>query len=571
MKLTDWNITKKDYIYLIIILLFSLITIFYRLKFHMSGGIFSPDKALYLINALQYGGMDYYNIYNPGEITASPILSFLTSLLFRIGIVNQVAISLVSAFFAILGYIGLYLLLKRRFDSLLSFTGVIIFGSFSEILINLASGLTDLPSVSISIWILLISIIAIDKNYKYFIYLFPLLVIGFFTRYTVGLMIPVILIYYLMKRNFIDNLILLMSDYSLVKNKLNNYINSQEFRYILISIFLAGIMTILIIKFLILNFGGSLTFIEQSQNTFNGKQLEVKKTTDFLLDKLFYVKNFSKVLFNEERPFNLLFVCFTYAILIIGLLIKFISIFKKLKIKFIQKSNTICLLSLIVALICSFVGFEIFSNHMVSNIFLLISLLLFYYLFKEYSANKDNFAFFILYFGYFFINLIFISVYQIKVLRYALPLLPAFIFFLILALESILDYIKNKFNNNERDNEKGFSIVNIIPILIIVILAISTISLIEPMEIEGYPNSLVDACNYIKTNDPNYHSKTFSSNNHNYRLIKWNLDTNVDYVNEKAKMLDLSNTTYIIDLKSHNYKNYHEIYNNSDYHIYYHN
>ena len=93
-----FNLNKKDYLYLIIIFIFSMGLIYYRTKFHMSGGILYPDKALYLINALQYSGLDYYNIAHPEDIFYSPIISFLTSLLFRMGMVDQLSISLVSSF-----------------------------------------------------------------------------------------------------------------------------------------------------------------------------------------------------------------------------------------------------------------------------------------------------------------------------------------------------------------------------------------------------------------------------------------------------------------------------------------
>ena len=537
MEINEENfINKKDLKYLIILLLFSLMTIYFRTKYHMSGGIFYPDKALYLINALKYSGLDYYNITNCNDLFFSSIISFLTSILFRLGLVDQLAISLVSSFFALLGFFGLYFLLRIRFNSLLSLTGVVIYGSVSEFLFNLSSGLLDVPGISITIWILLLSIIAINKNSKYFILIFPLFIIGFFTRYTVGFILPIILFYYLLKRNIIENMLLLKNDRNLFKEKLTCYLKSNEFKFIIISIFLGLITAMLIMKYLIIDLGGSLFFIEQSHNTFNGHVFS-SKSTDFSEDKLFYIKNLSEFLFNDQRAFDTTLSCSLYFIIIIGLLIKFIEFIKNVNMNYLTeniriKTNLLLLIVFLISFIISCFGFKMYHNHMLTNISLLISFIALYYLINNLLINKTNqLDLFFLFSAYLLINLIFISLYPIKVLRYALPLLPPLIFFVILGLEGILNFIKNiKINNiNNKINEKYPQYVNAIPILIILIFMVSTFTFIEPMEIHGYPNRLVDATDFIKSHDPDYHNKTIATDSHSERIVKWYLGTNITY------------------------------------------
>ncbi|MGL6298742.1 MAG: glycosyltransferase family 39 protein, partial [Methanobacteriaceae archaeon] len=49
-----------------------------------------------------------------------------------------------------------------------------------------ANGTLDIPAIAISIWVMYFTVLATNKNSKYFIIAFPLFVIAFFTRYTAG-------------------------------------------------------------------------------------------------------------------------------------------------------------------------------------------------------------------------------------------------------------------------------------------------------------------------------------------------------------------------------------------------
>ena len=302
--------------------------------------------------------------------------------------------------------------------------------------------------------------------------------------------------------------------------------------------------------------------------------------TDYNPDKLFYIKNFSEFLFSENRALDRTFSYLLYSILSIGILIEIAYFIKKLDMKTLKekikiRSNKVVISLLIILIISSAIGFKVYLNHMIANTCIILSLLLINYLINQISSEKDKYAFTILIMGYFLIYLIFMSLYPIKVLRYALPILPPFIYFVILGLNAILDFINSLITKSKdkksNDSEKQAKYLKFIPIILIILFFVSTVTFIEPMEIKGDSNSLIDASDYIISHDPDYHSKTFASNNHNYRLVKWNLNENVSYIIGEHENPDSCNTSYIINWKKYkNLDNYYEIYSNDDYHIYQH-
>ena len=576
-----FNLNKKDYIFLLIVFIFSMGLIYFRTQYHMSGGIFYPDKALYLINALNYSGLDYYCIANPKDIFYSPIISFLTSLLFKMGIVDQLAISLVSSFFAIFGFLGLYLLLRVRFNSILSLTGVVIYGSTSELLINLSSGLLDIPSVSISILVLLFGIIAIDEDSKYFIITFLLVVIGFFTRYTVGFMLPLLILYYVMKRNLIENIDYIIQDKSLFNVKIKSYIKSSEFKYIVLSIILSVVLFAVICKYLILDYGGTLTFIHQTYTTVKNSNYGAGSGVDVVYDKLFYLRNFSSILFSENRALDRVFSFLIYGIIGFGAILKlnyFIKnhsqitgLIKEWKTKNFKK---VLKSSLIILIILTLISFKVFSSHILTNIFFLISIPIIYSLINKLNINKDEQALNLLFLSYFMINLIFISIFSTKTLRYALPLLPPLVYIILYCLEGILDNLniqKDSIGNLNEDkfNEKHYSAYKVgSVILLIMILMISTFSFIADDEISGQDNDLVNVTDFIANDDSNYHQKTFGSNNRDSRIIRWYLNVNVTSDND-YNFTNFTLPSYIISNKILSLDDYDEIYNKGEYHVYY--
>ena len=103
----DFNLNKKDYYYLIALTVFSFVLTCYYIIFNWNLGIYCSDVYIYLLNALYYTGI---NIRATGTIYLSPIICFLTSIFFRAGLVDRLAIYIVTGAFAIIGNIGLYYL-----------------------------------------------------------------------------------------------------------------------------------------------------------------------------------------------------------------------------------------------------------------------------------------------------------------------------------------------------------------------------------------------------------------------------------------------------------------------------
>lgn len=558
MFFQKFKLNSKDLIYLTLVSIFSSLIIYKLIEWYNYCGIFDPDKAIYLMDALKFAGMDYYNICPPENIYYSPVICYLTSIVFRLGLVDKLAIFIVTGIFGVICEIGIYILFRNKFNSLLSFTGVIIFGSLSVVLWNIGSGGIDIPSLAISVWIIIFTIIAVEKNPKFFIIVFPLLVLGFFTRYTVGFILPVITIYYAINRNIIDLIDCFISNRVKFKEKVSNYLKSDEFKYICISIFLAIILTTIICLF-ILNNGGSLSFLQMSTSTFNGAKAN-PKGVDYSLSRLFYLKKLPEILFQEDRFLDSTTAYSLLIILISGCLLKLINnlkIFKTNKINFKTKNFDVILKILLsINIIGIIFGFAIIRNHMISNICLIITLIIAYTL---YSNKDNNFKFTLLNLSWFALTFIFASLYTTKTERYALPFIIPFIYFIILGFEEILNRLKNNFSNKT---------IKIIPIILILFLLYSNFIFIDftiPEKNSELGIGIQNVTEYIKKHDSNYHFKKMIANEHFFSTVKWYLEMNGTYLRDyEIKTADNINASYLIINQDTKFKNYHEIYSSSD-------
>ena len=182
----DLNISKNDFFYLIFLSFFSILITYSLIALNENIGIYCSDVFVYLTNSLAFAGYRVSRTF----LYLSPFLSFLTSILFRLGFVSELSLYIVAGAFGIIGNIGIYAMLKQRFSSLLSLCGAILFGSFSLNLLWWANGTLDIPAVALSIWTIIFVILAIDNDSKYYLIAFPLLVLSIFTRYTTLFLLP---------------------------------------------------------------------------------------------------------------------------------------------------------------------------------------------------------------------------------------------------------------------------------------------------------------------------------------------------------------------------------------------
>ncbi|MBE6508841.1 MAG: glycosyltransferase family 39 protein [Methanobrevibacter sp.] len=507
----EFNIKQKDKYCLIFIAIFSIILVGYYINFNNMVGISCSDVYVYLLNALYYTGT---NIHSTENIYLSPIICFLTSICFMFGFVDKLSIFIITGIFAIFGNIGCYLLFKKYFDETLSLTGTVLYSTFSLCLTWLGNGTLDIPATGLLIWIALFTIIAVKENPKFYEYLIPLFVIGFFTRYTVILTLPAFLLFYVYENGF--------------------KIAPEDFKHIKRGIIIGVVMTAIILAVLLIMGQGQFQAGKQISNGIIGKQ---GADTDpaYNLDISYYVMNLPNFISNShtvfagnpvlENPTILSWAIF--AIMIIGAGFWLYDNKPKFERKHIIPA---------VLILIAIITFTRISS-VLTTLLVLISL----YLIGKDSENKDGF--FML--AWIFSNIIFLSYYSIKVNRYIIPIFPPMIFFILTAIESIHKHVKiNK---------------NIIPVILIALFLIQGFAFTYTFEPTNQYTATEDMSNFLIEHDPNYKNEPIGV--YNIRPYSWWLgETITGIVSWDQEAIDSSNVTYYIsNQKLDNLTNYTEI------------
>lgn len=518
----EFNINKKDKIYLTAIIIFSTILVGYYINFNNSIGISCSDVYVYLLNSLYYAG-EKVNITQ--FIHISPVICFFTSLLFRVGVTDKVAIYIVTGIFAIIGNVGFYLLLKKFFNEELSLTGTILYSSFSLYLIWLANGTLDIPAVGVIIWIALFTIIAVRENPKYYQYVIPLMVIGLYTRYTVILTIPAFFLFYVLENGF--------------------KIKHEDKKYIKKGIIIAIIIAVII--FLIVFAMGQGRFDAASQMA-NGVKGDTGSKNDpaFNPDSSYYLVNYINFISNSHTVFETnptlysptILSYIIYALLIIGG--GFWLYDHKGNVNLSKKD--ILAIGIILIAIISF-------NRVTSVITSILAYIGIYLLAKDKGHNNGIFML-----GWILANAIFLSFDIVKVNRYILPTFPPFIFFVLMAIENIHSHVKiNK---------------NIIPIALIILFIVQAFaftSTVEPTDKYLNPEQISD---YIINTNSDYENMTIGA--YNLRPYSWWLGPNITGIpSSNQSGIDQSNISYYISNNPlDNLTNFSEIKNINDLYLY---
>lgn len=506
----NFNILK-DNKELILITIISTILVSYYINFNNNLGIYCSDVYVYLLNALYFSGT---NIHSTKNIFLSPIVCFITSLIFDLGYVDKVAIFIVTGIFAIIGNIGMYLLLKLRFDKLLSFTGTIVFACLALNLTWLANGSLDTPAVTITIWIVYLTILAITKNPKYYMIVFPLIIMGFFTRYTVGLILPALVLYYLYENSI--------------------KINKKDKDSILIGVILAIVLCAIILVTIAIMGAGNLGFDGLLVNSVQGN-LGSTHDSSYNPDIGYYLLNMGNFIsssnttfigktpaLNNATPLTTLI----FLILIAGALlwIKRINIeLNKTKIA----GMAICLIAL--------VTFTQFSST-ITIILVFLGLLLI----GKDSENKMAYLMLMWILAY----MIFQSYYIVKVNRYIMPIFPAMTYFIMIGVDEI----------NAKINMK-----KILPIILIVFFLIQGFAFTLTFEQTNEFNAPEEMADYIKTNVENW--SEIEIGNYNIRPYHWYLGKNAPGIPSGSiqKIIDSNVTYYISNHKQRNLTGFTEI------------
>ncbi|WP_298522308.1 glycosyltransferase family 39 protein [uncultured Methanobrevibacter sp.] len=509
----DFNVGGKDKYYLLLLIIFSGILVAHYINFNVKVGVSCSDVYVYLLNALYYTGT---NRGATGFIYLSPLICFLTSLLFRVGLVDKLAIFIVTGAFAILGNIGIYLLFRQFYDEKLSICGAIIYSTTTLSLTWLANGTLDVPAVGMTIWFVLFGVIAINKNPKFYTYAIPIFAIGFFTRYTLILTLPALLLYYVYEKGF--------------------KIEKDDWKYIKRGILIAVTITAVILATVLIMGHGQFGAASQMAGGISGKQGSSRDPA-YNTELGYYLFNLPNFISNShtvfegnpvlENPTALSWI--TFAILIIGAILWLRD--SELKL---EKRHAIPLIIFLIACV---------TYTRISSVLTTLIVLLGLYILGKDSENRTGY----LMIAWILANFIFFSYFSIKVNRYILPIFPALIYFLLKSVSMIQNRIKiNK---------------AIIPAILIVLFMIQGFAFTMAFEPTDKYNATEDISNYLKGIEPDYQDIDIGV--YNIRPFRWWIGDNVIGIpNSYVDKIENSNLTYYIsNTKMDNLENYSEIKN----------
>ncbi len=561
--LDDLNISKNDFFYLLILTVFSILITYTLINFNQALGIYCSDVFIYLSNSLVFAGYESSILY----LYLSPVICILTAILFKLGFLSEASLYLVTGIFCILANIGIYVLLKNKFSSLLSLCGAFLFGSFSLTLLWWANGTLDVPAVALSIWTVIFILLAVDNDSKYYMIAIPLFVLAVFTRYTALFLLPLILLYYLSKHDFFTNLDLLIVDRQEFSRKLKSYIKSEEFRNILKS-FAIAFMLVVLFSATILAYGSNLSFLTQSSTFASGSKGEVIDNA-YTTDTFFYLHDFPNFLYSDYVSFDnvipvlngsnpmsfFLIGLFAAGILLSGY--KLINAERKGESKY----KYLVWILFVVLLVISILSFKI--NSLITITLILIDLVILFSYFRKIGIDREIYSTDIFMLAWLLVYFIFFTFLNIKVNRYIITVFPAFIYFVIYALNEILD-LSGKFEFFEFKKQ---NLLKIIPILLIVFCIFSAFTFTSTVHYNEDFNKNKIIADYLTEYDSDYMSKdvaVFKQRPYNWFLRMYTIpitDDRLDY-------LESSNITYYISDGNFNLSNYTMIYQKEGLYLY---
>ena len=505
------------------------------------------DVFFYLIQALRFSGYQingYEYVYY-----LSPLVPYLTSILFRFGFVSEISIFIVTGAFYLISIIGIYYLLKLRFNKNISCIGALLYGSLTINLIWAANGTLDIPSISLSIWSIYCFILAMEKDQKYFYLAFPLAILSFLAKYTGALIFAVFILYFLSKRDIFGN----------IKRYLKHLIGGIVAGFVVLIPFFNYYITNNI------PFGFLNQAEEISSTTTTGANLIAKPVEN----QLFYYFEHIPQCINVRYDIVGYIVVF---IGIIGLIYGFyklcsyiqdyyrksensisISFFEKIKLR-----KEIYVILLILSLISMILAFLTASkvSFIISEMIFYASALLFSIAFNSLFAdlsrlnlftnkNKElknqkryKYKFFnydLAMLAWFMGYMIFFSAHLTKAERYFTAFAPGFVFFISYSLDTIVNILNEKpiFNSNALKT----NLPKMVGILFIILLLASTANFLTMDKHDSLTDNEKDASMWIKENIPNYNETSIWADRG--PIYAWYLKSSVEYRTENVNMSEI--------------------------------
>lgn len=522
---------------LLIVVLFALIIGIWIIYTNCTSNILGNsyrDAYLYLIQSLKLSG---YHITGYEYVeTLSPLIPFLTAILFKLGFVNESSLFLTTGIFYIISIIGIYYLFNIRFNKYVSALGAVFYGSLTVNLLWSGNGTLDIPSTALIILTLYTFILAIEKNQKWFYISIPLAVLSFFGKFTGALVLPLMVMYFLSKRDIFGNI--------------KKYFK-HGFGGVIAGIIIAAPFFIYYIINKI-----PLGFLSQAEEISGRTSVSTVAANEHLTNDLFfYFTNIPNYIYSP----NLIIGNIVCIITIIGLIFIGYKLIKALKKQYLENKTidlsffekiklprSIYLITMflsIIGIIASILTASQFS-FIISEMILFGSMVIFCIcansIFKDLNKNNKfsyDITMICLFLGY----MVFFTAHLTKVNRYFTAMAPGFVFLVILSLNLLFEEIESTDKFNLKDLNKKYNLTKVIPIILIIFFIITTIGYIT---IDKHSQLVVDeksTSQWIKNNLTDYENLSFASDRapaytwYLHKEVLYSPPANNDKVNEFLK------------------------------------
>lgn len=381
------------------------------------------DVFFYLIQSLRMSGVEISGYAYVNYL--SPFIPFLTSILFKMGFVNLSSIFITSGAFFFIGILGMYFILKLKFNNFYSFFGSFLYATLFINVLWVGNGTLDIGFVALMIWAIYFFAKAMEDNQKYFYLAFPIAVLSFFTKYTGAIVIPIMAVYFLSKPNFIQNF-------------------KKYFKHLLGGV-IAGVLTS--IPFFLYYFLNNipLGFLNQASEVSSESSLAVThKGVPVGNDLFFYIKGLIYDISSTDYIVGVIIL----VISIIGFIFVIYTLIKTLKNSQINsKTYYITFITSIALILISFFTASLFS-FVFSELILFLGLYLFAYSLNNISPNSFKYlSLNLAMFSFFMFFMVFFTAHLTKADRYFISMAPGFIFLIVLSVDFLLNNVK-KFRLN---------------------------------------------------------------------------------------------------------------------------
>lgn len=512
---------------LFVLMVITLVITSYLLYKQIQIGVPYYDVFVYLNNALIFAGIPVGNV---SVIYLSPLVPFLTSLVFRAGYISANAIFILGAVIFIFGVMGLYLLFKERFSQIQSLAGALIFLSFPLIFAWAVSGGIDIPGVVFSIWTVYLLVLGV-KDSKYLYLVFPILMVAILARYTSIIMVFPIFLYIMINENRIKNL----------KN-------------VIIGVLASFLMIVPFLLYFYTKLGNLNPLINLVTSTIMGASGAVNDL-GYNPDKLYFLYNLLNYINlgplqgvyrqiqnpNQGDPSILAYIIAIVAL--VGLGIYLYRILKK-KIEDLEGNRNRTILHTLILIILLAVGVWSFftSSYMISEFVFLAAFYTAYRLLKGTSTKLEVDFLFLSWFAAFFI---FHSIIPLKVDRYFITMSPALAYFIILGLTTVVEKYKTRLFF------KGVKSEQICLIIAIILLISTAVTFIGHAPKHGYGYHIQVASDWLTEYDPSYRDRVIFSDYD--PAFRWSLKKEVEFGVPRLYVDPDSFSRYLLDHDSDYY------------------